>query len=234
MKNLIYTFAIAIFTLTSCSNYGEKIEVDGTEVYYKNGVSKEQAEKLGNFLKSEGFTDGSKKSVQFVKDEKSKNLAFKMVTDESFINDSANLFIFESTVRNLTNEFGQPVDLQLCDNTFKPLKTFPAANVAQSLSKGNIEVLYTQNVTKEEAQSLLEFLTKSDEEESNGMTTMLDKSGDNYIYKMVVKPGFENDESYENLMKAYSSVMSNQLFNDAPISIHLCDDNFKTLKIIEQ
>ncbi len=46
-----------MFGLTTCDNYGKKIDVAGTrgEVYYKGGATESDARKLGDFLKKMAF-----------------------------------------------------------------------------------------------------------------------------------------------------------------------------------
>ena len=67
---LLTTFFVSVllFGVTGCGpNFGEKLDVNGTEIYYKNGVKKEDAERLAKKLEAEGFVDGKKKSVQLLK-----------------------------------------------------------------------------------------------------------------------------------------------------------------------
>jgi hypothetical protein len=87
MKKLLF-FLIATQLLISCSNYGDKLEFNATEVYYKGGVTEAEATQLGNYLVTSGFAEGTTKSVQLVRDETSKNLTFRMVVTEEVAKDS--------------------------------------------------------------------------------------------------------------------------------------------------
>lgn len=228
MKKLIYLFVLTF--LTACSNYGEKIEFNGTEVYYKDGVTKEQAEKLGVYLQAEGFTDGNRKSVQLVKDENTGNLTFRMVTSKGSAYNPQNETMFESFTRNLSQQFEQPVDFQLCDESFETLRSFKASDVPALIEKGNLQVLYTKNVTEKQAQSLADFLTKDEKE--TAMTVQLDQRNDTLVYKMVVKAGYENNEAYTMVLKAYKDMMSKEIFNNQIVEAQMCDENMQTLKVI--
>lgn len=228
MKKLIYLFALTL--LVACSNYGEKLSFNGTEVYYKDGVTKEQAEKLGVYLQTEGFTDGNRKSVQLVNDENTGNLTFRMVTSKGSAYNPQNETMFESFTRKLTEEFNQPVDFQLCDESFETLRTFKASDVPALIEKGNLQVLYTKNVTKEQAQNLTDFLTKDEKE--TAMTVQLDQRNDTLVYKMVVKAGYENNEAYTMVLKAYKDMMSKEIFNNQIVEAQMCDENMQTLKVI--
>ena len=123
MKRILTILAIVTLFM-SCSNYGEKLEFDGTEVYYTKGIEKAEATKLGQYLISSKFADGRKKSVQLAKDEKTNRYSFRMVTAEKAAKDSTYNFIFKLMARQISDSVfvGKPVDFHVCDNTFNTLK----------------------------------------------------------------------------------------------------------------
>lgn len=223
-------FAIAVLLFTACNNYGEKLNFNGTEVYYKDGVTKEQAKKLGIYLQAEGFTDGNRKSVQLINNENTGNLTFRMVTSKGSAYNKQNEIMFENFTRNLTKEFNMPVDFQLCDESFETLRTFKASDVPGLIEKGNLHMLYTKNVTREQAQKLTDFLTKDEKE--TAMTVQLDQRNDTLVYKMVVKAGFENNEAYTLVLKAYKDMISKEVFNNQIVEAQMCDEYMQTLKVI--
>lgn len=229
-KVLVFILAIII---ASCSNYGEKITIDGTEVFYKDGVTKEQAQQLADYLKQEGFTDGTAKSVQFVKNEKTNTLTFRMVMDSSSINDESNMVLFESTARNLSKEFGQPIDFEACDVNFKTIKTVQADDVPKLVEIGNTQVLYTKNITEKEATDLAKFITGTDESKNATMTVKLDRQSDTVLFMVVVKDGYQNDESYLKILKIYGQLITKEVFSDKPLKVQVCNTDLKVLKTLE-
>ena len=69
VKTFLYLL-LALFGVTSVGcgpNFGEKIVVKGTEIYYKDGATKADAERLGKKLEQMEFADGKSKSVQLLK-----------------------------------------------------------------------------------------------------------------------------------------------------------------------
>lgn len=120
----IFTILALVTLFMSCSNYGEKLEFDGTEVYYTKGIEKAEATKLGQYLISSKFADGRKKSVQLTKDEETNRYNFRMVTAEKAAKDSTYNFIFKLMARQISDSVfaGKPVDFHVCDNTFNTLK----------------------------------------------------------------------------------------------------------------
>jgi hypothetical protein len=46
----LFILVIAVIGLSSCTNYGDKVSKDFVEVYYKDNISKEQAQKTLDLL----------------------------------------------------------------------------------------------------------------------------------------------------------------------------------------
>lgn len=95
------------------------------------------------------------------------------------------------------------------------------------------EVYYTENVTKQEAQKLGEYLVAQKFFDGNPKTVQLDKSGSTYQFRMVVQKEKQNDEATAVIMKVFAQQISSDVFNDAPVELHICDESLKTLKVIK-
>ena len=124
MKKIITLLSI-LALLASCANYGEKKVFNGTEVYYKDGVTEAQADKLGESLVSSKFADGDTKSVQFTKD--GDTYVFKMVIKEEFLNDKSMEYVFKTFPKELSDMMNLPIDLHLCDDSFTTLRVHKLA-----------------------------------------------------------------------------------------------------------
>ncbi len=110
--------------LLACSGYGEKLQYQKTEVYYTDKVEKVDAEKLGDFLVRSEFANGTEKSIQLTKDEKTNNYTFRMVTTKEASESKSYETIFKMYAKQISDSVfnKQPVDFHICDNTFKTLK----------------------------------------------------------------------------------------------------------------
>jgi hypothetical protein len=126
MKNIKILIILLATTalITSCTGYGDKLEFDKTEVYYTNGVTKVEAQNLGKYLISSGFSDGNAKSVQLSRNKENNRYQFRMVTNEKAQKDSTYDFIFQLMAGQISDSVfnGKPVDFHICDNTFKTVK----------------------------------------------------------------------------------------------------------------
>ncbi|MEZ4778871.1 MAG: hypothetical protein R2786_05750 [Flavobacteriaceae bacterium] len=131
MKYLFSSVVVFLLVLlVSCNSYGDKVVYDGTEIYYKEGVSEETAKEIGEYLQEMGFTDGSEKSVQLTKDSV---YNFRMVVQKQFETDTTKDYSFMALGFLLSSEVfnGESLNFQLCDNTFKTVRTIPVQGTAK-------------------------------------------------------------------------------------------------------
>ena len=228
----IYLLLSAIALLVSCADYGEKKIFNGTEVYYKDGVTEAQSDKLGESLVTSGFADGAGKSVQFLKD--GDHYIFKMVIKEEFLNDKSMQNIFNIFPKELSDYMDLPVDLHLCDDGFNTLRVHKLEDSVKTIMAKATEVRYTENVTLDEAEQLKNFLIEygfSDDE--NPKTVALDKEDSTYIFKMVIDKSRLEDASTITLLTLFKDELSKNVFNNQPVKVHMCDELMNTLKIVE-
>lgn len=70
MKRIFLFWSIIGLLLTACTPYGDKVEINSnSEVFYKEGVTEADAQRLGDFLlRKNFFDDANERSVQLTKD----------------------------------------------------------------------------------------------------------------------------------------------------------------------
>ena len=101
------------------------------------------------------------------------------------------------------------------------------------LDFNNGELYYTDNVTETDAKKLGDYLVKEGFFNGKKITVQLDKSGSTYQFRMVVMPEKQNDEPTLLLMKAFAGQISEDVFDNAPTELHICDDQLKTVKVLK-
>ena len=231
MKKIL-TLLSVIVLFTSCTDYGEKKVFNGTEVYYKDGVTEAQADKLGESLVTSGFADGSLKSVQFTKD--GDVYVFKMVIKEEFLNNKAYESMFNFFPKELSDYMDLPVDLHLCDEVFTTLRVHKLEDARKIIMAKATEIRYTKNVTVQEVEKLKDFLIEYGfSTDESGKTIGLDKKDGDYIFKMVLDKSKLEDESTVTLLKLFKGEISKSVFNNQPLKVHMCDELMNTLKVVE-
>ncbi|HEY8561334.1 MAG TPA: hypothetical protein VIL74_13235 [Pyrinomonadaceae bacterium] len=95
------------------------------------------------------------------------------------------------------------------------------------------ELYYTDNVTEAEAKKLGQYLVENGFFGGKKITVQLDKSGATYQFKMVVQKEKQNDEATLALLEPFAGDISENVFNNAPTELHICDDQLKTLKVLK-
>lgn len=96
------------------------------------------------------------------------------------------------------------------------------------------EVYYTDKVQKTDAEKLGDFLVKSEFAGENEKSIQLSKDDQNgnYQFRMVTTKAAAESETYEAIFKIYAKQISDSVFNKHPVDFHICDNTFKTLKVI--
>jgi hypothetical protein len=106
-------------------------------------------------------------------------------------------------------------------------------NYGTKLEYNNGELYYTDNVTESDAKKLGEYLVNAGFFNGKKITVQLDKAGTTYQFRMVVQPEKQNDEPTMLLMKTFAAEISEEVFNDAPTELHICDEQLKTLRVLK-
>ncbi len=121
---LLFLFIpLVTFFLQSCDNYGDKLVFGKGELYYKSPVSKELANKLGNFLLESGFFGNENAvSVQLLKE--NDTYQFRMVVQEGKEKDESLTDVFKLFGSQISEAVlgGAKLEYHLCDKYFKTLK----------------------------------------------------------------------------------------------------------------
>lgn len=226
--------SLVIGFLISCNPYGKKKEFGSIEVYYKKGVSNEEVDKLGNYLKDNGWNDGETKTVQLVKS--GDIYQVRVVVKKGIDQDPEYISLFKVVANELSYEVfnGKTVEIHLCDENLKTLKVVEMQSYGQLLILDNIELYYTDKVTKQNAEKLGNFLLESGFNNSGGTKTVqLTKEGNTYQFRMVVLEGFDQDEYYEEIARDFAVYISEYVFDGKPVEMHLCNEYLETLKIVK-
>ena len=242
MKKVINQFILftIVLGLTACTNYGKKVSQDYLEVYYKDGISKEQAQKTLNFLYPLWKSDSGKtntKSVQLTK-AGGDSINFRMVSNKDKLKE-----IGDETFYAMANLFsdslfnGVPVNIIFTDEMFKTYRTLVFKKITtpdygEKVTSGNIEVYAKNGFSAEQAQELAGFLNKTISPE-NIISFQISKNEEGfYLLKMVTsadKAGSLTDEDLNDI----SSKVSDGVFSGAPLIFQLTDETFKPLKTFE-
>ena len=116
MRNIL-SICILFTMLGGCTSYGEKIDFQGDDLYYKSPVTKANANQLGEFLKSYQYFTGKGYAVQVIKDT---TYTVRFATKDSIEQDEEVIGGFKFLLMDMSNAAfeGAPVNVDLCDASF--------------------------------------------------------------------------------------------------------------------
>jgi len=108
-----------------------------------------------------------------------------------------------------------------------------SSGLGKRLDLNGSDLYYTSSVTPAEAKRLRRYLL--DEHVFDGAvgTFQLNRAGSEYQFRMVVQPGAEEDQQFVFGNHAMAMRLSGAVFGGKPLVIHLCDENFETLRVID-
>ncbi|MGW8121062.1 hypothetical protein ACV07N_00270 [Roseivirga echinicomitans] len=121
---LFLIVAVVTFFIFSSSSYGDKLEFNGTDVYYTDLVTEADAQRLGEYLIESEFADGNGKSVQLTK--RDSTYLFRMVVVDGVTEDSTKDISFQALAMLISMQVfnDAPVELEACSNTFETLRVY--------------------------------------------------------------------------------------------------------------
>ena len=107
-----------------------------------------------------------------------------------------------------------------------------SAPYAKVLEFNGTQLFYTPSVTEHEAKGLGKYLVDSGFADGNPKTVHLSKSEETYYCRMVAKEKATQHLAFLALSQRMAIEMSRDLFDQARVEIHLCDENLETIMAI--
>lgn len=112
-------------------------------------------------------------------------------------------------------------------------EAFTAAGLSgNKLTFNGGDLYYASSVKQTEAKKLGEYLTQGGFFDGSPKSVQIQKSGDIWEFRMVVKQGYEKDKKFVEDIKEVAAELSKHVFGGALVDIHLCDPYFKTLRVV--
>lgn len=208
--------------------YGSKVTNGTIEVYYKDGATKEEAERLAAHLATIWPATPDRRSVQISKNGDA--FRFRMVVKPEFHNDSkflANLGIFGAQLsRSVFN--GVAVEVEACDQSLNTVKAIPVpADFRHGIVRGKIELFHSAAVSKEDATKLMDFLEKDFAAAPAPLLTFtLGKRGGTHVVSMGFNMELLKQPEVLAELRGFRERLSKIIFNGEPLELQTCDDSF--------
>lgn len=240
MKKIIGVVLMFLLILSGCSgaDYGTKLTfAENNDLYYTENVTAEEAQALGDYLVEQTFFTSGGNGITIQLNKATDIYEFRMVVIENAEKDQDTLDSMKLFANELSQDVfgGKSLNIHLCDDTLTTLAVVVPENYGTKLNFGeNNELYYTENVTVEEAQTLGDYLVETEffADDGNARTIQLNKTGSTYEFRMIVKKGLETDTDVVDTMKFLAQNLSENVFNNQTVDIHLCNDTLETLRVV--
>lgn len=241
MKKFIIALA-ALFSLAACSNdYGKKVKSGHIEVYYKEGISEQEAEKTAKLLYDADLAANNstdKKSIQLTTNGDTVNMRM-VVVEEKLKGIQDDVFVTMGNVLSDSIFNGKPVNVDLTTNKFATIRTIRykkvdyaggnEADFGTKYTSGNIEVYAKENIGATLADDLAAMLNKNINPSSVISFQVSKNDNGGFVIKMVTAADKVNDLSDVQLNEM-SSTISNEVLNGSPLLFQLTDAKFNPLR----
>lgn len=94
------------------------------------------------------------------------------------------------------------------------------------------ELYYGEGVTEAEATKLGEYLVKEGYFDGKEKSVQLRKKDDRFIFRAVIQDEYLDDANIASVFEVIGAQMSERVFNNAPVDVHLTDEYLETKKEI--
>jgi|GEM_PF-751225 len=229
---------------SSTEDYGQKLEFNGDILYYTPSVSLFDAKKFGKYLVDIKFFIGTSRVTQINKN--GSKYEFKVVMRKALEITKERIELLESAAKDASDNVfgGYPVEIHLCDENLRTRSIIsskqsldaaplPTGDYGQKLEFNGGTLYYTSSVGLSQASRLGKYLAEERFFDGSRKDTQIDKEGSKYEFRMVLKKGYVIDEEKMKLFRKFLKDLSDDVFGGAPVEIHLCDEYFKTINIIQ-
>jgi len=235
MKKCLFFLALVSILplLQGCTDYGKLKTYNGLGLYHKPPVTDAEAERLGIYLISTKFADSTEKTVQVTR--VGPVYQFRMVVKDDHQNDTALFKAFKLLSAELSNEVfnGAPVQIHVCDKNLKTLRVFPFYDMGKKKMFDGVELFYSADIKTAEADSLGNYLIKSEFADGSDKVVQIAKPGGVYRFSFIIKKGAEQDTISVKNTKIYAGQISDKVFAGAPVEIELRDPYLDPLKTVQ-
>lgn len=210
------------------TSYGSRLSFQRGELYYNDPVTRDEAQRVGEYLVEEQFFNAEKAvTVQFDKERERYQLRFVVnpaLAEGTLANVHFGVMGSDIAERVLN---GVPLDVLLCDTNMKPLRTVvPSAR----LNVGKSAILYTHPVTVDQARGVANELMRVEFFADDRPTSVyVSREDDIYQLRFIVDPAYANDREALREFADVARMIARSSLGAQPVVVHLCDQELRTL-----
>ena len=234
MRPTILAVALA---MAGCNQNGTELKVGNVQVFYKDGVTIDEARKLADYMIAQkrlapGGGGSETKTVQLAKDGGTYQL--RVVIKEAFRDDPKYHAVLKLMGWQVSKDVlgGAAVAIHACDERLKTLHTFPGENpYGDEVKVGAVQIFYKDGATAAEAKALAELLN-SDPLFRDGVSVQFRKEGGKYLFRFVGSPEAQRNPAIDPELREIGKRISQRVVKDAAVEVHVCDELMTTKRTV--
>ena len=224
---LVGALLLALASAWGCNkSLGTKLDSNGCELYYTDGVSPKAAREALKFLVDDGFCDGTRKTTQLATAEGGE-YRFRIVWKEEALDDETYLAAAELFGANLSSRIleGAPVAVDLCDTYLQTLKTIEAPHWGAVTKREECELFAPESVSDAERDATLTVLKEMGH--CAGPASFRITRGDPLALSVVIKAEARDKPEVVRAWRVVAGAVSSKAFEGAPMTLHMTNERFE-------
>lgn len=239
LRSFARRFAVPVLVLALLSGcgggLGSKTESGNVEVYYKDGATKEEADRLAAFIVKmiPGVSD--RRSFQLLK--KGDGYLVRMPLQKQYQGDEKfeNALALDGARYSAEVFNGAPVELEACDEKMTTLKTIPMRpDFRRRFVEGKTEIFYPDGIEKAEVEKLAKFMQPIAAASPAPLVTVKLARRDSVVeLSMPVNTAMINTPGVKESLDEIRKQASKTVFNCAATELNLCDERMVTLQTLK-
>ena len=244
-RNLLFFLLSVSVLMTSCdlfNNYGKKVEINKSEVYYKgDGVTESDAKKLGDYLLKIGYFDNtSEKSVQLTKDENDKEtyLVRFVVNPDALAKNKENALMTFWYWQDMlaTGVFDdKKTRIVLADTKMKDIEVL---DELQRITVGKEHYLYLKgtSIKEKEGKAIADSLEAAKFFDYTAGAAVVTKEKGAYTFRFMANETRQKDQGtdYNIVLENYRYIISKYLLDNSDVNLVMIDEEFNDIKSIKE
>jgi hypothetical protein len=218
---------------SGCSSYGPSVSAGSIDVHYVGKATKDEAQKLGNYLIRSWGEAPNRRTVQLAKNDD--GYQFRMVVKKEFQKDEVIMKKLAFDAARISRDVfnGAPVELQACDEHLVTLRSIPPReDVRYGFTEKNVEVFYAAPADKEDAERLTKYLATIIN--ANAVVSFkLARRGDVVEVHMVSDPNILGEPGLIDALQTDRRAIAANAFPRRTVELHLCNDTFDVVRVLK-
>ncbi|MFZ1936668.1 MAG: rhomboid family intramembrane serine protease [Thermoguttaceae bacterium] len=214
------------------SELGPKVGHGDVEVYYDQGATREEANRLGAYFVKHGWGNGGA-SVQLKNTDAGYQV--RMVVKKEYQNTQTFLSDLAFMGARLSRDVfdGGPVEVHVCGDNFETLRVVPPRpDIRYSVVDGVAEVFFAAVEENAEAKRVAEYLAGAFRDWKTQGTFKLVRRGTVVELHVLVGRTLLKDESNIGAWLAFRERIASELFKGVTVEIHLCDEGLNVVRVL--